>query len=138
MPNITVFDTHEHHIRLVGSMKTPDHVEYEFRAILDTGAPWTEFSDQYLLAVGMVGEKSSETSIKGGLQTQKYGKIALPQMRICGREIQDTTVYVSHFEKHWGVDALIGLDFFRRFKVTVDYESGQIITEPINRPCGHA
>ena len=46
------------------------------------------------------------------------------------RAILDTGAYVSHYEKHWGVDALIGLDFFRQFRVTIDYKVGQIITEP--------
>ena len=41
------------------------------------------------------------------------------------------THYTS-FEKDWGVDALIGLDFFRHFRVTVDYKAGQIITEQFN------
>lgn len=57
MPNTTVFEPREHHIRLIGALKTS-------------------------------------------------------------------------FEKHWGVDALIGLDFFRKFRVTIDYQAGQIITEP--------
>ena len=131
MSNITAFDPHEHHIRLVGSMKTSDDVEYEFRAILDTGAPWTEFSDQYLLAMGMVTGKPSSVSIKDGLQTQKYGKLILPQIQICNHYIIDMPIYVSHFEKYWGVDALIGLDFFRRFRVTIDYREKQIVTEPL-------
>lgn len=131
MPNITAFDPHEHHIRLVGSMKTSNGVEYEFRAILDTGAPWTEFSDQFLLAAGMISEKDPKVSTMEDLQTQKYGKLILPQMQTCGHKIQDMPVYLSHFNKHWGVDALIGLDFFRRFRVTIDYGAGHIVTEPL-------
>lgn len=129
MPNITVFEPREHHIRLVGALKTSDGIPYEFRAILDTGAPWTEFSDQFLTAAGMIRKQTSSVSIAPGQQTQKYDKLALPRMTICGQTIEDMPVYVSHFEKHWGVDALIGLDFFRRFRVTIDYQAGQIITE---------
>ncbi len=40
-------------------------------------------------------------------------------------------VYVSHFEKSWGIKALIGLDFFRYFRVTIDYKAGHLITEPL-------
>lgn len=130
MPNITVFDPKEHHIRLVGSMKTADNVNYEFRAILDTGAPWSEFSDQFLLAVGVLNSQKLSLATKEGLQTQKYGKLVLPQIKICGHVIQKTLVYISHFEKHWGVDALIGLDFFRRFQVTINYSKGAIVTGP--------
>lgn len=130
MPNITVFDPRAHHIRLVGAMNTRSGSEYEFRAILDTGAPNTEFSDQFLSVVGLIKDDESKPSIKHGLQTQKYGRLVLPQVKICGHPIQEMQVYVSHYEKHWGVDALIGLDFFRQFRVTIDYKAGHMITEP--------
>lgn len=60
MPNITVFDPNSHHIRLVGAMKAPSGAEYEFRAILDTGAPNTEFSDQFLSVVGLIKDNEPE------------------------------------------------------------------------------
>lgn len=132
MPNITVFDPNAHHIRIVGAMKTSAGMEYEFRAILDTGAPNTEFSDQFLHVTGLVKDDEPKVSVRSGLQTQKYGKLILPQVKICGHSLQEMPVYVSHYEKHWGVDALIGLDFFRRFRVIIDYKAGQIITEPFN------
>lgn len=130
MPSITVFNPNEHHIRLVGRMKTADGLDYEYRAILDTGAPFTEFSDQFLNAAGILSEITESVATKPGLQTQKYGKLKLMQIEICGHAIEETSVYISHFEKHWGVDALIGLDFFRMFRVTIDYKAGHITTEP--------
>ncbi|NLD27617.1 MAG: hypothetical protein GX659_02270 [Myxococcales bacterium] len=130
MPNITVFDPSEYHVRLVGRMRTAAGLDYEYRAILDTGAPFTEFSDQFLHAAGVLPGIASSVSTKHGLQTQKYRRLKLLRIDICGHVIEDMQVYVSHFEKHWGVDALIGLDFFRQFCVTINYNAGQIITEP--------
>lgn len=49
---------------------------------------------------------------------------------ICQQRIEGLEVVVSRFDEIWGIDALIGLDFFRRFRVTVDYRAGHIITEP--------
>ncbi len=51
-------------------------------------------------------------------------------MIICGHEMNDFEVFVSYFETSWGVDALIGLDFFRRFLITVDFLGGNLIVEP--------
>lgn len=112
-------------------MKTPEGVDLEFRAILDTGAPHTELSDQFLVAAGLIGDVGAKTDIKDGLQTQKYDKLILSEVKICGHIIDDMKVYVSHFDKRWGVDALIGLDFFRRYRVTVDYGVAHIITDAI-------
>ncbi|MFA4874315.1 MAG: hypothetical protein WC690_03140, partial [bacterium] len=109
MPNITVFDPADHHIRFVGAMKVSDGSRYEFRAVLDTGAPVTEFSDQFLYAAGLIPAVDASVSIKTGLQTQKYGKLILPQVEICGHALKDMPIFLSHFENHWGVDALIGL-----------------------------
>ncbi len=96
---------------------------------MDTGAPKTEFSDQFLMHAGFV-ESVAEATIKPGLQTQKYGMTTLPSVEICGQKIDGFDVFVSHFEKSWGIDALIGLDFFRRFLITIDYLNDFLIAEP--------
>jgi len=53
----------------------------------------------------------------------------LPQVEICGRHFDLLEVFVSKLDESWGIDALIGLDFFRKFRVTVDYQIGFLITE---------
>lgn len=130
MPNITVFDTTAHHIRLFALVLTATGVQHKIRAILDTGAPATEFSDQFLRYAGLLADQQDSITIKPGLQTQKYGRIKIPHITICGHALESFPVYVSHYEKSWGVDALIGLDFFRCFCVTIDYSRGEILTAP--------
>ena len=127
----TVFDTDKHHIHLEIVIKNHEGKEYSVSGILDTGAPKTEFSDQFLNTTGFLDEVDNNKKIKQGLETQKYGKIVLPCIIICEHRINDLEVFVSRFENSWGIDALIGLDFFRKFTVTVDYEKGLLITEPI-------
>lgn len=61
-------------------------------------------------------------SIQPGLQTQRYGKLILPELRVCGQTLTDFEIRVSRFEQSWGIDALVGLDFFRRFPVTINYD----------------
>lgn len=128
MPHVTIFDPKEHHIRLVGSIKTSEGKLFEFRAILDTGAPRTEFSDQFLAIVGMV-KPDQTVAIQSDQQTKKYGKLILPKMTICGHDLHDLSIHVSRYKNHWGIDALIGLDFFKKFRVTIDYQKGQLVTE---------
>lgn len=129
MPNTTVFDPNDHHIRLVGSMITSRGDIYEFRAILDTGAPSTEFSDQFLSVVGMHKKSESTATIQSDQESQKYAKLILPKVTICGHDLVDMPVFVSRYRAHWGIDALIGLDFFRKFEVKINYKLGTIVTE---------
>lgn len=50
---------------------------------------------------------------------------------VCGYTINHYEVFAFRFDESWGIDALIGLDFFRRFRVTIDYKLGHLITEPL-------
>jgi len=129
MLTITRFDQNARYIFLPIFVTTENGKRCEFDAILDTGAPQTEFSDEALHFAGFIPEPKKKITIQSGLQTQKYSNIILPKVELCSHPISDLNVYVSHFEKSWGIDALIGLDFFRKFRVTIDYQQGQILAE---------
>lgn len=131
MPNITTFDTSLRYIVTRIFVTGKEGGRKNFLAFLDTGAPATEFSDEALQFVGLLEEKKEGVLLKPGLQTQKYGKVLIPRIEICSHSIDNLEVYVSHFDKSWGIKALIGLDFFRRFRTTIDYKAGQILTEPL-------
>jgi hypothetical protein len=128
MPNTTTFDTNAPYIYLPISVISGNNTLYEFDAIFDTGAPRTEFSDTALAYAGVIGA-TKPSVLKDGLQTQKYAKAILPQVHICGHSIENLEVFVSHFEKSWGIDALVGLDFLRRFRTEIDYSRGILVTE---------
>ena len=131
MPNFTTFNTSAPYIFLSVYVKSVDNKIHEFDAIFDTGAPATEISDKALHYAGFIGS-TEDTDLKDGLQTQKYSRIILPEIQICGHPVEDLNVYISHFEKSWGIDALIGLDFLRKHKVEIDYSRSLIITEKMN------
>ncbi|OGW38119.1 MAG: hypothetical protein A2X58_09455 [Nitrospirae bacterium GWC2_56_14] len=130
MPNITTFSTGAPYIYLSIFVAADNNTLHEFDAIFDTGAPRTEFSDTALQYAGFLSA-TKPVILKNGLQTQKYGKIILPQIQVCGHSIGNLEVFVSHFEKSWGIDALIGLDFLRQFKVEIDYSKGCITSDTL-------
>ncbi len=129
MPNCTTFDPQQRYILLEIRVADKRGKMRDFPALLDTGAPSSEFSDDVLQFLGFLKKTNDDVPLQPGLQTQKYGKILLPAVEVCAHTIENLQVYVSHFEKSWGIDALIGLDFFRRFRVTIDYEAGHLISE---------
>ena len=128
---VTLFDTTRHHVHIELFVLSPSGDPKSVAAILDTGAPRTEFSDQFLDSAGLIDLSDEPKTLPPGEQTKKYGKIILPTLEICGHTLTKFKVLISHFERSWGIDALIGLDFFRKFRTTIDYEKGQIITEPL-------
>lgn len=128
--NETFFDTDRHHLHIELTV-LKNNIEYSVDAILDTGAPITEFSDQFLSFTGFIDSIQNDIEIKNGLQSQKYNRLALSEIWICGHTIHDFPISISRFEESWGIDALIGLDFFRQFKVEIDYSQGKLLTTRI-------
>lgn len=129
MRTVTPFDTSQHHIHTEFSVANESGRHLRFDGVIDTGAPWTEFNDHFLERAGLVDLSNDEIPMKPGLETQKYAKVLLPSITICGHTIDDFKVMVSRFDPAWGIAALIGLDFFRRFKLTIDYGQGVLLCE---------
>lgn len=126
---ITPFDPKQHHIYIPFFITIPSGRTERLIGILDTGAPRTEFSDSFLVHMGLIKKDDRNIQLKPDMQTQKYGKVILPTAEICGQKIEKFEVFVSRLDTSWGVAALIGLDFFRKFRVTIDYKLGEILTE---------
>lgn len=130
MRSSTAFDPAKRYIFLRIAVADAEGMMKDFLSILDTGAPLTEFSDEALEQLGYLDNVKKDIALPPGLQTQKYGKVVLPNLKICSHSVENVEVFVSHFERSWGIKALIGLDFLRRFRVTIDYQRGLILTEP--------
>jgi hypothetical protein len=65
------------------------------------------------------------------VQKKKKAKLVIPSATICGQTIKSFNVMVTRFDPTWGIAAVIGLDFFRRFKVTIDYGKAVLVCEPL-------
>lgn len=126
---ITQFDTKSHHIYIEFAIEVGQHRMDSLRGILDTGASHTELSDHFLHLIGIA--VPSSIKLKQNQQTQKYSKLTITSLDLCGHKLHNFPTYISRFEETWGIDALIGLDFFRLFDVRINYKLGQIITEPL-------
>lgn len=131
MQTTITFNTSGRYIVVPIFVTTAFAKRWRFTAILDTGAPKTEFSDESLRLAGLDIAHKESVQIEAGMQTQKYANVILPKTEICSQTIADLNVYVSRFEKSWGIDALIGLDFFRKFEVKINYKLGTITTEAL-------
>ncbi|MGD9202288.1 MAG: hypothetical protein PVI26_12045 [Chitinispirillia bacterium] len=131
MPKLLIpFDTDKHHIYIHFELVDHDGIARNGLGILDTGAPRTEFSDLFLKHADLFDIPNSNIHISANQETKKYNRIVIPSVTICGYEFINAEFLVSRFEKEWGIDALIGLDLFRKSMITIDYKNSQIISEP--------
>jgi hypothetical protein len=65
--NLTSFDTNKHHIHIELVVTNPKGIIYSVAGILDTGAPRTEFSDDFLVHTGIIENQNEKISLKPGL-----------------------------------------------------------------------
>ena len=128
----TAFDSRKHHICLRFAISDPNGIARYGFGILDTGAPQTEFSDIFLSHIGLLETTLDNETIPPNQQTLKYRKLRVRSVEICGYHFKDAEFTVSSFERAWGIDALIGLDLFRKCKITIDYSREIIIAEPFS------
>ncbi len=124
------FDSQKHHICLEFAISDSNDIARYGLGILDTGAPRTEFSDIFLNHIGLLETVIGDEAVPHGQQTLKYRKLEVPSVEICGYHFRNAEFIVSTFERTWGVDALIGLDLFRKCRITIDYRREMIIAEP--------
>ena len=124
------FDSTKHHIYVEFEVVDGGGIPRYALGILDTGAPRTEFSDAFPAHVGLLDKALPVVSAPPGQETMKYRMIQLACVTICGCRFRDSAFMVSRFDSSWGIDALIGLDLFRRSTVTIDYRQSRIISEP--------
>ncbi len=82
MRKIITFDSRLPHIHMEFGITDLEGSRISVSGILDTGAPRTEFSDEFLLNAGLLKCKHQNIALKAGLQTQKYGEIFLPSAPI--------------------------------------------------------
>lgn len=130
MQTTTTFDSSEYHIYFAAKIQDCNGVEHAFRGILDTGAPSTEFSDEFLLAIGVLKPDAiKKVDIHPEQQTARYGRIIIPRIHCLGQTMENVKVKVVRFVEGWAVDALIGLDFFMKYEVKINYKLGTIVTE---------
>lgn len=68
----------------------------------------TTFETRERYFAGFAPKPREDVTLQEGLQTQKYADIILPKIEICSHCISNLKVYV-----------------------TIDYEAGRIVTEPL-------
>ena len=111
------------------------HGEGPYRLIFDTGAPYTLLGNKLGIASGVVpkGEKPAMPLLPG------IGQYKIKTLEIAGLKAENLpTMVMDHplikeISKILGpVDGIIGLSFFARYQLTIDYQKKEMTFVPNN------
>jgi hypothetical protein len=99
--------------------------------IVDTGATWSLLSRQVLLASGY------EPDAPGGRRvivtasgSESVRSFRVQRLRALGKERADFPVICHDLPTALRVDGLLGLDFIRRYRLSIDFPAGFISLRP--------
>jgi predicted aspartyl protease len=97
------------------------------RLALDTGATGTTINQALLVAIGYdpaVAEDRIEVTTGSGLEY--VPRFPVDRLVALGRQRDSFPVLAHTLPPSASVDGLLGLDFFRPYKLTIDFPSGKI------------
>lgn len=101
--------------------------EYVLRLALDTGCSRTIIPFEIAEAIGCNPAGSSKrTRIITGSGIEIAPVVTLKSIKTLGKVVQDLEVACHDLPEEGFVDGLLGLDFLKNFKFTVDFEKGII------------
>ncbi len=98
--------------------------------IVDTGASVTVVSPALADALGIDRAENATMTGAGGMLQSTVGRVA--SLGVGAAVLQDLSVVVSDFLEHIGkavgttVDGVVGYNFLRDFRVTIDYPNGVV------------
>ena len=97
------------------------------RLALDTGATSSLLNLQLLTAVGYDPATTPErVQITTGSGVAFAPRVRVARLRALGQEFRDFPVVGHTLPPNTGVDGLMGLDFLRGLRLTVDFRRGEI------------
>ena len=98
------------------------------RLALDTGATTTVVNMGLLVAIGydpaLVPDRIQVTT---GSSVEFMPRVILDKIVALGQERKDFPVLCHTLPPSAGVDGLLGLDFFRRRSLSIDFRNGQVL-----------
>lgn len=97
---------------------------------LDTGASHSCISDRSLELIGYEPEKSpSKTTVTTGSGEVYVPVISVEKLKALGKEVTDLSVTAMKLPASATIDGVLGLDFLRGHKLTIDFPKGEIHLE---------
>ena len=121
------FDPASTHILVGGVLEGPLGVTRFVRFVIDPGTPHTVVDTPLMDALGFHAGIAVGRSTLWGVSGVTEGYVVrAPRIRVVGKELRDYRVAVHDFAEGLGVEALLGLDFFRGGYLGLDFVTGEI------------
>lgn len=113
-------------------VRLPIHIQgpagwQSIEALLDTGAAMTVVHPELLRLVGydVTGLRQSQAIVTAS-QRETMAVVNVQSIAALGQTKHDYSIGVFALPAATGVQALLGLDFFRRSRLTIDFRSGTL------------
>jgi|GEM_PF-3003799 len=125
------FDPSADQILIVGLVEGPEGKIRRVRFLVDTGTPHTVIDAPIMDSIGFGAHLATARSRLWGVSGVIDGYVVkAPRLRVLGHELQGCSIAVHDLPNDLGVEALLGLDFFRGCYVGIDFCDGTLEVRP--------
>ena len=100
---------------------------------LDTGASVTSIGLKPLILAGIDTENSTFTTFGNATKSHYVPMVMLRPLTFGNEIISNFEVLAYSLPEAHGIDGVLGLDFLRHFKVTLDFGKGRLTLEPLRK-----
>jgi hypothetical protein len=131
------FDPAGTHIGVQGVVHGPPGTTRLVNFLLDTGTPHAVVDAAIIDALGLGAQAAVGRSKLWGVSGSTDGYVLrVPRLDLLGRSLTQYRLAVHDFSEELGVEALLGLDFFRGTYLGLDFVSGEITVRDPDRRNG--
>ena len=112
----------------------PCTIEYrDIRTVwlaFDTGASTTVIRESALRDIGYAPELINEfASFGDASQSHLVPKFTLKSLSLAGARVENIEALAYTIPEEHGIDGVVGLNFLRHFKITLDFGQGKLMLE---------
>jgi len=100
---------------------------------LDTGASHTIIGLEPLRSAGINIDDASYATFGDATKSHYTPEVKLHSITLGNETITNFKVFAYSLPEAYGIEGVLGLDFLRHFKVTLDFGSGRLTLEPLGK-----
>jgi predicted aspartyl protease len=107
---------------------------HDVEFLLDTGSAYTALSTDLVTLFSIPVDPGRTVTIAPAQGTEVFVPlITLPALRIGGVDIMNVEALVLTFSRRLKLDGILGMNVLRRFRITIENDTGTLVLRSIRR-----
>lgn len=99
------------------------------RFVVDTGASFVTIPRNMATAIGIKIDPTKRRKITTATAVEMVPEVVISEMSVLGKVVKNVKAIVKNLPPGTFVDRLLGLSFLKHFKLSIDFQKGEMTLE---------